>query len=160
VGEKAQVKVLDSRRYFPRVSEAKVHGRGGHLAQHLVQAAAAHPLHDVHGICSVAACGHDNDAVGVAHTGTNRKFVNEFLEVALGEGALQGGLDGDQHAVQQPLLHTAMSSRLRGKTRVQLHITALNDFQADLGIEFEAGVDELHVLRHTIFAIRSHRSRL
>ncbi len=119
-------------------------GGGRHLAQHLVQAAAAHPLHDVHGISSVLARGHHSDAVGVAHAGADGKLVDEFLEVALGEGALQGGLDGDQHAVQQPLLHATVSTRLRGETVGELHMISLNDFQADLGIEFGVGVDKSH----------------
>ena len=92
MGEKAQVKVLDGRRYFPRISEANVHGRGGNLAQHLVQAAAAHPLHDVHGVSSVLARGHHSDAVGVAHTGADGELVDEFLGVALGDsGSTAGG---------------------------------------------------------------------
>ena len=86
--------------------------------------------------------------------------MNLLKSRSVREHTLQGSLDGDEHAVQQPLLHAAMSSRLRGKTRVQLHITALDDFQADLGIEFEAGVDELHVLRYTMFALGSLRRRL
>ena len=60
--------------------------------------------------------------------------MNLLKSRSVREHTLQGSLDGDEHAVQQPLLHAAMSSRLRGKTRVQLHITALDDFQADLGI--------------------------
>jgi hypothetical protein len=80
VGDEALVEILDRRCYFPRVSEAKMHGRGGHPAQHLVQAAAAHPLHDVHGVCAIVA-----DAVGVARAGTDSEFVDEFVEVALSE---------------------------------------------------------------------------
>ena len=144
VGDEAAVEIVDGRGDFPRVSQPHVQGGRRLLAERLVQTAAAHPFHHVNGIQSVLAGGDDDHAVGMAHTGINRELLDELLVVALRDAALQGGLHGDQHAVQQTLLNTAVRARSRGEARVDFQIAALDHFEAEICMQATAGADEWH----------------
>ena len=146
VGDVALVEVVDGRGYFPRVPQADVRWGRRLLAERLVQTAATHPFHHVNGIQSVLARGDDDHAVGMAHTGINGELLDELAVVALRDGALQGGLHGDQHAVQQTLFNTTMRARSGGEARVDFQIAALDHFEAEFGMEWSAGADKRHVV--------------
>jgi hypothetical protein len=49
----------------------------------------------------------------------------------------QRRLDGDERGVQQPLLHTTVRARLRGKSRGQSHIAPLNDIRTETELRIE-----------------------
>jgi hypothetical protein len=83
----ALVEVVDDRGYFPRVHQADMRWGRRLLAEGLVQTAAAHPLHHVNGIRSILAGGHDDHAVGMAHTGIDCELLDKLALVTLRDGA-------------------------------------------------------------------------
>jgi hypothetical protein len=138
VGDEAAVEIVDGRGDFPRDPQPDVQGRRRHLSQSFMQAATAHPLHHVNWIRSVLAGGDDDHTVGMAHTRIDSELLDELAVVAISYAALQGGLHGDQHAVQQTLLNNAVRARSGGETRVDFQIAALDHSEAEFRMKATA----------------------
>jgi hypothetical protein len=81
----------------------------------------------------------------MAHTGIDSELLDELLVVTLRDAALQGGLHGDQHAVQQTLLNNTVRARSGGEARVDFQIAALDHSEAEFRMKATARADKRHL---------------